>query len=833
VDGNYTITHPLNVGTGATLSLGGTWTNNTTISVNGGTFNLGGSSPNFGAISVANAQLNVKGNFTTAQIESIATPPTNVDILSGATVDNRNDTINFDADDSNWRLMGGRILGGTIASSTPLLGRGHLDQVAFDTDLVVTAGFGLALTNALAVNPHTISVTSSFLNLNGAPELLGGNVQIILNGNPFVPATLVHGSGTLGPGTTVRTGVLNGTIGNGTATLINRGLISAQTPGSTLTVASTSLTNQGTLEAINGGILKVQNLIGNLGAINLAGGNLDLNGSYVLDTPISINPGSTLTLRGGWTNSGGITVNGGTLTLGSMPASLGTITPLASAGLGVAGTFSVTQLQRVPYTAFNRLLLSGGTITGGTLQGAAPAQFIADSGTLSGVTLNMDAIIRGSLSFSGLTVAKTLRLESDTATPVLQAGLANFSETISGPGPIIFAGTRPGAIAPPGAGALTIAPNLTVRTGTLGGSFGLVRGSGTLSNQGTISSETPGQSITFIIGTFNSGTIRAQNGGGINNDQAINNSGTITIGAGSVFNGRGTLYSTGSIGGAGAFHNNAPSTIAGPQNWLAGASIVAEGNTLALNTNAGKPAAASPAGGAPIAAVANLRLSVTGSGARINLGSDQDLDALDVLVANAGNQSFDLASPATAGAARKIRIYANDLTAARASIYSALVNANAPGSTTPLDGIFDSNLASHPNSRIGLAQVTDAHRDPHLLLRPTRIGDVNLDGSVTIADFLILAGNIGGSDVYWGQGDLNYDRAVTIADFLALSANFNTTYAGESFPIAAADAATLSAFAMAQPGSPEAAVPEPTLILPALALASLCTRRRRSKTTFS
>src|SRR5205814_4086518 len=134
--------------------------------------------------------------------------------------------------------------------------------------------------------------------------------------------------------------------------------------------------------------------------------------------------------------------------------------------------------------------------------------------------------------------------------------------------------------------------------------------------------------------------------------------------------------------------------------------------------------------GAAVAAVANLRLSVIGSGARVNLASDQDLDALDVPVGNAGNQSLDLASPASAGAARKVRIYADDIAAARSSIYSALVNANAPGSTTPLDGIFDSGLAAHPNSRVGLATAVDAHGDTHLLLRPTRIGDLNLDGNV-------------------------------------------------------------------------------------------------------
>src|SRR5207245_1320225 len=191
----------------------------------------------------------------------------------------------------------------------------------------------------------------------------------------------------------------------------------------------------------------------------------------------------------------------------------------------------------------------------------------------------------------------------------------------------------------------------------------------------------------------------------------------------------------------------------------------------------------------PVAAVAMLRLSVAGGGARVTPASDQDLDALDVPAANAGNQSLDLASPA--GAARKVRIYADDIAAARSSIYSALVNANAPGSTTPLDGIFDSGLSAHPNSRIGLAQVIDAHGDAMLLIRPTRIGDLNLDGIVSIADFITLASNYNRTGVTWEDGDINYDQKVTIADFIDLSANFGGTYSGESFPISAPEAAQL------------------------------------------
>ena len=297
VDGTYNLTHPLNVGAGATLEVGGTWSNDTSIVVDGGTFNMGGSTAKFGAISLANAQLNVKGNYTTAQIESIVDASTKVDIAANALVDNTGDTIDFDNEIGTWRMAGGRVRGGTVKSGSPLILKGYLDQVALETDLVIPTSTFAGLGNVVAVNPRTISVIGT-LGLGGTPEFLGGTVQIVFDGGVFPPPQLWHDSGTLGPGTTVRTGISGGVIGTTSSnTLLNKGLISAQTPGATLTVAST-LTNQGTLQAINGGILKIQNLSGNLGAINLADGTLDLAGFYTLNAPITLSAGSTLALRG-------------------------------------------------------------------------------------------------------------------------------------------------------------------------------------------------------------------------------------------------------------------------------------------------------------------------------------------------------------------------------------------------------------------------------------------------------------------------------------------------------------------------------------------------------
>jgi len=136
-----------------------------------------------------------------------------------------------------------------------------------------------------------------------------------------------------------------------------------------------------------------------------------------------------------------------------------------------------------------------------------------------------------------------------------------------------------------------------------------------------------------------------------------------------------------------------------------------------------------------------------------------------------------------------------------------------------LDGIYDSSLSSHPNSALGVAELIDADGLHYILMRPTRIGDLNLDGQVTIADFLGLASHLnqpGG----WQEGDMNGDGQVTIVDFLNLAANFRTSYSGEAFPIAPLDQQILNSFAES--------VPEPSsTMLSLLPLLSLLRRRRR------
>ena len=64
-----------------------------------------------------------------------------------------------------------------------------------------------------------------------------------------------------------------------------------------------------------------------------------------------------------------------------------------------------------------------------------------------------------------------------------------------------------------------------------------------------------------------------------------------------------------------------------------------------------------------------------------------------------------------------------------------------------------------------------------ILLRYTLLGDANLDGSVTSADFVELAQNFGKASPVWCAGDFNYDGNVNALDFNALASNYGQSLA--------------------------------------------------------
>src|SRR4029453_1339914 len=153
---------------------------------------------------------------------------------------------------------------------------------------------------------------------------------------------------------------------------------------------------------------------------------------------------------------------------------------------------------------------------------------------------------------------------------------------------------------------------------------------------------------------------------------------------------------------------------------------------------------------------------------------------LSTTTSEPGTQGFDLATPAGAGQFRSVRVYSTYLDPAQMKdfLWAQIQNTK----TNPGDGIYDSGLSAHPNSALGIAFFQDPSGQATILIRPTRIGDLNLDGAVTISDFIDLASHFNGTGG-WQEGDLNGDGTVSISDFIDLASNFNSTYAGDILPI--------------------------------------------------
>ncbi|MCS7034621.1 MAG: PEP-CTERM sorting domain-containing protein, partial [Phycisphaerae bacterium] len=105
------------------------------------------------------------------------------------------------------------------------------------------------------------------------------------------------------------------------------------------------------------------------------------------------------------------------------------------------------------------------------------------------------------------------------------------------------------------------------------------------------------------------------------------------------------------------------------------------------------------------------------------------------------------------------------------------------------------------SSFLGLPVDSDA-----VVLRYTRMGDANLNGTTELGDFAILGANFNGQGTVWGRGDFNFDGDTNLGDFALLAANFNQSAPGDL---------------------PRAAVPEPAALGLLAVSAGLMLRRRR------
>jgi hypothetical protein len=143
-------------------------------------------------------------------------------------------------------------------------------------------------------------------------------------------------------------------------------------------------------------------------------------------------------------------------------------------------------------------------------------------------------------------------------------------------------------------------------------------------------------------------------------------------------------------------------------------------------------------------------------------------------------------------------------------ITSSFVAAHTTNTTVACD--LAQNISTTPFTWFG--QTVNSG---DVLVLPTLIGDVNMDGQVDSEDYFALTPNLGATGRTWGSGDLNGDGTVNSLDYYALTANLGKTVAGQSPNIA-------------QPNGGATVTPEPaSLVLLALSGLLVLGPRRRPR----
>ena len=199
-----------------------------------------------------------------------------------------------------------------------------LDMSASVADLTVGGG------NSLSFNPSTtlnvygpniynsgqIAVTAggynnSFLQLQGSTTLSGGGT-VTLGSDGTATAFILKGTSGLTLTNADNTIQGYGTIGNGGLTLANAGTINANSFGNTLTLnGSGGVTNTGTLEASNGGILLINGItVYDVGdSIQANGGAVQIQSSTIIGGALTASNGGTFNQG---VNSTGVLLDGST-----------------------------------------------------------------------------------------------------------------------------------------------------------------------------------------------------------------------------------------------------------------------------------------------------------------------------------------------------------------------------------------------------------------------------------------------------------------------------------------------------------------------------------------
>jgi len=380
--------------TDGTLRLDGNWSNN----------------PVTGQISGTNATISIRnGTFTFANLGTVIRTNTVLELGGGAILNNAGDTLDLDNSTGakgSWTMRGGTIRGGTVQTSNGASlifasnSNGTLDGVTLNSSPEMQNFSSIFVQNGLTLNGTTIDLS------NGATG--AANLTFITAG----PQTL-SGTGTIVLGNSLTRGVSNSsggvaTIGSGILirgqtgrvhNVVNQGTVSADVSGSAVAFQDAVNGVGGTLEAKNGGILRLEDDWDNNGVIDVQDGSqLDLLGTN--DTAdigtIQRIGATTVRLLGGTLNNAGNSLDlqndvsgdlvlaaGGTIVGGTVTSSGSAIVRYSASTVSSMRLAGVTLAANLETTGTNgKLQFDGGlTLAGATINPGGGNQVIFDGGS--------------------------------------------------------------------------------------------------------------------------------------------------------------------------------------------------------------------------------------------------------------------------------------------------------------------------------------------------------------------------------------------------------------------------------------------------------------------
>jgi T5SS/PEP-CTERM-associated repeat protein len=697
----------------------------------------------------------------------------------------------------------------TLTANALTVGRDGRGTLTIDADGLVSSTSGTLAFLEGSSATATISDGGAWNSTGALSVGSSGSASLtISSGGRLTNTSATIGSNVIASGTVTITGTSSrwtsstsvnvGFDGVGTISVQNGGTVDAQS----MSIAS-RLNSRGTvtLSGATSSLDTSTNMyVG--GSSSGAGGSGTLNinpgTSVTVGGTLRLWPAGTINLSGGTLNAALFTHAGGTLNFFS-----GTLNQTGStlniSSTGILG--SVVQLnddqhvigQAVSVDAAGLLLLDGGTVavTGSSsiFFNGGEIQLHGGTSSISGRPMNSNGLLTG----SGRIASASFINQS--------AGEVRVSATER----LLFSGaaTNMGQINLLNGGTAEFASTLGNNSGGRINGRGVLIARGGVINSGQMSFS---GGFTDVFGTLtnNPGAKVISTGGGVTTFyNAITHDAGADIRASVdskvIF--LGNVTGTGTYSGGGTLVFETTNTVIGP--------VVTSGATVI-------EAAAS------VTADYFRQDSLTISGTAIiaSAGGTSHVNTLNIEGStDAWDGVLDLKNNSLVLESGDLAVITNQI---RSGLYDGTgIISSAPGSPFRLGSM--SNTGAFYTSFQGISGLDG----DEVLIRYTRIGDLNLDGTVSISDFIDLAAHfntIGGAT--WQIGDVNYDGSVTISDFIDLASNFNQSVSGGAGPISDADAAMLADFG-AEHGA--TAVPEPAAV-GAIALAALwCWRQPRKQ----